>query len=106
MRSRCDSTFASLHISRCVTSDFDISSVNSATGSLRADGEVRGHAEPERRLPHARARGDDDQVAGLEPGGQPVEVPEAGRHAGDVLARLVQLRDPLEALLQQRLDVR
>ena len=33
MRSRCDSTFASLHMSRCVTSDFDISSVNSATGT-------------------------------------------------------------------------
>jgi hypothetical protein len=32
VRSRCDSTFASLHISRCVTSAFDISSVNSATG--------------------------------------------------------------------------
>ncbi len=32
LRSRCDSTFASLHISRCVTSAFDISSVNSATG--------------------------------------------------------------------------
>ena len=32
MRSRFDSTFASLHISRWVTSDFDISSVNSATG--------------------------------------------------------------------------
>ena len=34
-RSRCDSTLASLHISRCVTSDFDISSVNSATGVPR-----------------------------------------------------------------------
>ena len=33
MRSRFDSTFASLHISRCVTSDFDISSVKSATGT-------------------------------------------------------------------------
>jgi len=32
VRRRCDSTFASLHISRCVTSDFDISSVKSATG--------------------------------------------------------------------------
>ena len=32
VRSRCDSTFASLHIIRCVTSDFDISSVNRATG--------------------------------------------------------------------------
>ena len=66
MRSRCDSTFASLHMSRCVTSDFDISSVKSATGHLVADGEVRGDAEAERRLPHARARGDDDQVARLE----------------------------------------
>ena len=35
-RRRFDSTFASLHISRCVTSAFDISSVKSATGvSLR-----------------------------------------------------------------------
>ena len=33
--SRCDSTFASLHIRRCVTSDFDISSVKSATGIPR-----------------------------------------------------------------------
>ena len=32
MRRRFDSTFASLHISRCVTSDFDISSVKRATG--------------------------------------------------------------------------
>ena len=32
VRNRCDSTFASLHSSRCVTSDFDISSVKSATG--------------------------------------------------------------------------
>ena len=31
-RSRCDSTLASLHMSRCVTSDLDISSVNRATG--------------------------------------------------------------------------
>ncbi len=33
MRRRCDSTFASLHISRCVTSDFDISSVKIPTGT-------------------------------------------------------------------------
>ena len=36
MRRRCDSTFASLHMRRCVTSLFDISRVKSATGtSLR-----------------------------------------------------------------------
>src|SRR6266536_2807870 len=33
VRSRCDSTLPSLHIRRCVTSAFDISSVNSATGT-------------------------------------------------------------------------
>ena len=32
VRSRCDSTFASLHIIRCVTSAFDISRVKRATG--------------------------------------------------------------------------
>ena len=101
----CDSTFASLHISRCVTSDFDISSVKSATGMFVAHAEVRSHAEPERRLAHARPRGDDDQVARLEAGRDAVDVAEAGRHAGDVRAGLVELRDPLEALLQQRLDV-
>ena len=34
LRRRCDSTFASLHMSRCVTSAFDISSVKIATGIL------------------------------------------------------------------------
>jgi hypothetical protein len=63
-------------------------------------------AQRERRLPHRRARGGDDQVAGLEAGREPVEVAEAGRSTGQVGARLVQLRDPLEALLQQLLDVR
>ena len=45
------------------------------------------------------------RLPGLEAGGEPVEVAEAGRHAGDVDAGLVQRRDPLEALLEQRLDV-
>ena len=63
MRSRCDSTFASLHISRCVTSDFDISSVKSATGfssrtarfaamhSAEADFPIEGRAATMIRLP-------------------------------------------------------
>ena len=71
-----------------------------------AHGHVRGHAERERRLPHRRARGDDDQVARLEAGREPVEVAVAGRRAGDVDARLVERRDALEALLQQLVDVR
>ena len=105
MRRRCDSTFASLHIRRCVTSDFDISRVEAANGDVAADGQVEGHPEPERRFPHARPRGHDDQVPLLESGRDPVEVPEAGRDARDVRARLVELRDPLEALLEERLDV-
>ena len=67
--------------------------------------EVGRDAKAERRLAHARARGDDDEVAGLEPGRQPVEVAEAGGDPGDVGAGLVQRGDPLEALLEQILDV-
>ena len=59
----------------------------------------------ERRLPHAGPRRDDDQVARLEAAGQPVDVAVALTDAGDVGAGLVELRDPLEALLQERLDV-
>ena len=37
-----------------------------------------------------RAGGDDDQVPGLEAGGEPVEVAEAGWRPGDVGAGLVE----------------
>src|SRR5205085_4002219 len=57
------------------------------------------------RLPHRGAGGDDDQVPGLKAGREPVEVAEAGRDAGDVGACLEQRRDPLEAVLEQLLDV-
>ena len=45
------------------------------------------------------------RLPGLEAARQPVDFAEARRHAREVLAGLVQLRDPLEALLEQRLDV-
>ena len=73
---------------------------------LLADAEVRGDAERERRLPHRRPRGEDDEVAGLEARRELVELLEARGDAGDVGARLVEVRDPLEALLEQLLDVR
>ena len=79
--------------------------MKSATGIVVPQREVRGHAEAERRLPHARTRSDDDEVAGLEPGGESIEIPEAGRDSGDVGAGLVQSGDALEAFLQQLLDV-
>src|SRR5204863_9954335 len=68
-------------------------------------GEIRGHAEAKAGLPHARAGGDDDQVPGLEPGGEPVEVAEPRWRAGDLGAGLIQRRDAFEAVLQQLLDV-
>src|SRR5439155_19751389 len=74
-------------------------------GHLVPDAEVRGDPEPERRLPHAWPRGDDDQVPGLESAREPVDVAKAGRDAGDLLAGFVESRDPLEALLEERLDV-
>ena len=99
------STRPSEHISRCATSSFDISSVNTATGMLVVEGEVRRHAERERRLAHGRAAGDDDEVARLEAGGQLVDVAEAGGRAGHLAARLVHLRDLLEAPSHEHLDV-
>ena len=45
------------------------------------------------------------RLPGWKPGGEPVEVAEPGRDAGDVGAGLVERRDALEALLQQLLDV-
>ena len=73
---------------------------------LVAHAEVRGDAEAERRLPHRRARGEDHEVSRLEARGEEIELPEAGRDPGDLGARLVELRDALEALLEEHLDVR
>ena len=106
MRSRCDSTFASLHISRCVTSDFDISSVKSATGTSLRTREVRGHAE--RRAPTFPSLGRAATMIrfpGWKPERERSRSRKPGRDAGDVGAGLVERGDPLEALLQQLLDV-
>ena len=51
MRSRCDSTFASEHMSRCVTSIFDISSVNSATGMFWRTARLAAMQSPNADLP-------------------------------------------------------
>ena len=66
---------------------------------LRAD--VLRHVQHEARLPHRRPGGDDDQVGGLEPRRQLVEVGEARGDAGDQLLPRVELLDGLEAALGQ-----
>ena len=69
-------------------------------------GEVGRDAEAERRLAHARPGRDDDEVSALEAGGEPIEVAEARWHACHLGAGFVEGRDPLEALLEERFDVR
>ena len=49
---------------------------------------VFGHVHHQRRLAHGRARRDDHEVGGLEAGGPPVQVVEAGCDAGDGVAAL------------------
>ena len=58
--------------------------------------DVLADVERERGLTHARSSGDDDQVAGLESGGHPVEVGEAGGNAGDI-GRVVAVVERLDA---------
>ena len=78
---------------RWASSASDISSVNSATGLPWSMRGVLGDVRDERRLAHRRARGEDDQVAGLEAAGDLVEVLEAGRRAGE---RGALDREPVE----------
>ena len=83
---------------RSTSCSFDISSENTATPVFALERGVLRHVERERGLPHARAAGDDDEVARLQAGGLLVEVDEAGRHAGDQLLALVELLDRLHRL--------
>jgi hypothetical protein len=55
----------------------------------------------ERGLPHPGSGGEDDEVGPLQPGGELVEVVEAGGQPGDRRVVLVQLLDQFEGLGQQ-----
>ena len=55
-------------------------------------------------LPHARAGGEDDQVAGLEAAGDRVEVVEAGCGAGDRLALAGQALELVELGVEEVVD--
>ena len=59
------------------------------------DGRALHQVEGERGLSHRGAARHDDEVARLEPGGEPVEIDEPGRNPGQVARDVVQLVDPL-----------
>ena len=67
--------------------------------------DVGDDVEGEARLPHARPRREDDEVAGLKAAGEPVEIGEAGGNAGDLLLPLVERLDGLEGLGDDRLEM-
>ena len=73
---------------RSTNCSFDISSEKNATPifRLRVHRGIGADVERQRRFSHAGASRDDDQVGGLEAGGDPVEVGKAGGDAGDQLA--------------------
>ena len=58
----------------------------------------------EAALAHRRAGGDHDEVARLEPAGHAVEIGEAGRRAGQLLAGDGQLVQLVELVVEQRGD--
>ena len=70
--------------------------------------DVLADVERERGLAHARPSGDDDEVARLQAGGHPVEIAEAGRHAGDVrrIVAVVERLDAIDDAREQRSDRR
>src|SRR5581483_3190990 len=67
--------------------------------------EIRGDAEGEGGLAHARPAGDHDEVPRLESRRHVVDVTEAGWGTRHLAAGLVHPRDLLEALADERLDV-
>ena len=73
-------------------------------GLLRLERRVLGEVGHQRRLPHRRPCGEDDQVAGLEAAGDGVEVVEAGGGAGDRLALAREALELVELGLEQVVD--
>ena len=53
-----------------------------------------------RGFAHARPRGDDDQVGALQAAGELVQIGEAGRHADDLAAVLLQVVDLVEEAVE------
>ena len=64
------------------------------------DRHVFGDVRDQRALPHRRAGGDDDQVAGLEAAGHRVDVAEAGGGAGHLGLAGRELLQPVDLVVQ------
>ena len=73
-------------------------------GLAVAERGVLGEVGHQRRLPHRRPRGQDDQVARLEAAGDRVEVLEARRRAGDLLALARELLELVELDVEDVVD--
>ena len=89
---------------RWASSVSDISRLNRATGALCSIAAFSAMLHDERRLSHRRARGDDDEVAGLEAAGDLVEVLEARRRAGERGALERQPVELVELVVEDLLD--
>ena len=97
VRTRARSTRAPRSSSmRSASCSFDISSEKTATPVPAWSAALAAMFRQKAVLPMLGPPGDDDEVGGLEPRRQPVEVGEARRDAGDRLLLLVQLLDDLE----------
>ena len=67
-------------------------------------GGVEGNVGGERGLAHAGAASDDDQVRGLQPAHLGIEVPQAGRQAGQLAFALVGTRRHVDGGGERRLE--
>ena len=72
-------------------------------GPLFVQRDMLGHTQRERRLAHAGAGRDDDEVGGAQPPGEAVEVDEPRRQAGDLGPCVAGRGQALEALENQLL---
>ena len=69
------------------------------------DGSVLGDVHGQRGFAHRGARGDDDQIAGLEAAGHLVELGVVGGESGDLLAAGVEFVERAEGVLDDRRNV-
>ncbi len=65
---------------------------------------VFSHGQAEARFALAGAAGDDQQIAGLQPAEQPIEIDESGRHADRLVAVARQVIDAVVVFREHAFD--